>query len=85
MAALAPIFRDKNKDEDADEPLRVSKERRPKTLIDPNKERRVMMLFSGLGSDMHKDVMPEIAKYRCENQQGAADGESGALSLQDTQ
>merc|ERR1719401_1703430 len=38
--------------------------KRPKTLIDPNKERRVLFMFSGHGYDVHKDILPEILKFR---------------------
>mmetsp|Transcript_90641 Transcript_90641/g.143236 ORF Transcript_90641/g.143236 Transcript_90641/m.143236 type:complete len:104 (-) Transcript_90641:117-428(-) len=44
----------------------VPKGRRPRTLIDPCKERRVLFMFSGHGYDIHKDVVPEILKYRPE-------------------
>eukprot|EP00416_Gambierdiscus_australes_P020493 CAMPEP_0171067148 /NCGR_PEP_ID=MMETSP0766_2-20121228/7832_1 /TAXON_ID=439317 /ORGANISM="Gambierdiscus australes, Strain CAWD 149" /LENGTH=102 /DNA_ID=CAMNT_0011523365 /DNA_START=9 /DNA_END=317 /DNA_ORIENTATION=+ len=40
------------------------KGKRPKVLIDTSKPRRVMTVFSGLGYDVHRDVIPEILRYR---------------------
>ena len=38
--------------------------RRPRTLIDSGKDRTAIAVFSGLGSDTHEDLLPEILRYR---------------------
>mmetsp|Transcript_5168 Transcript_5168/g.15328 ORF Transcript_5168/g.15328 Transcript_5168/m.15328 type:complete len:82 (+) Transcript_5168:99-344(+) len=52
-----------SKDTQTEQPQQEGK-KRPKRLIADRGDRRVMTVFSGLGRDVHKDIIPDILRFR---------------------